>query len=108
MSQRRRPGEIVKRQPGSGFTGAAEPMYIQVPEGEAFQDTTYWSPETASWRVNLAGQAEHCMMGCGDPDCREWANLKIAHGPHAGQYMYHISECQMETLSSEDLAKIKN
>ena len=35
------------------------------------------------------------MMRCGDPECREWANLEIVEGEHAGSFMYHISECQM-------------
>jgi len=34
-------------------------------------------------------------MGCGDPQCREWANLEIVEGPDAGTFMHHISECEL-------------
>lgn len=76
MSKRRKPGEIVRRLPGSGFCGAAEPSLVIIPDDEA--------------------EIDYCMMYCGDPDCREYANLRIAEGPFKGQCLYHISECQMQ------------
>lgn len=78
MSQRRRPGEVVRREPGSGFVGSADPQLIRVPSGNDYKE-----------------EADPCMMGCGDPECREWANLEIVEGPHTGQFIFHISECQM-------------
>lgn len=108
MSQRRQPGEIVKRVPGSGFLGSAEPLFVQVPEKPAYDDCVYWDSEAKTWRVNEDGEAEHCMLGCGDENCREWANLKVVHGPSAGQFLYHISECQMESLNDADTALLKS
>lgn len=78
MSKRRKPGEVVRRLPGSGFVGSADPQMVRIPSGHDFVD-----------------QADPCMMGCGDPECREWANLEIVEGPHTGQFIYHISECEM-------------
>jgi hypothetical protein len=78
MSKRRVAGEIVRRAPGSGFCGSAEPELIRVPTGATYVD-----------------EADPCMMGCGDDECREWANVEIVSGEHAGHFMYHISECQM-------------
>jgi len=80
MSIRRKPGEIVRRRPGSGFISEAEPAFIQVPEDEAY-----------------TLEADPCMLNCGDPECREWANLQIVDGEHAGQTLFHISECEMES-----------
>lgn len=78
MSKRRQPGEIVKRKPGSGFVGSAEPELVQVPN----------LPEYKT-------EAEHCMISCGDPHCTEWANLPVI-GPVENNFIFHISECQME------------
>lgn len=77
MSKRRNPYEIVRRRPGSGFVASAEPTLVRVPEEPAYTD-----------------EADPCML-CDDPACREWANLEIINGPHAGSHMYHISECEM-------------
>jgi hypothetical protein len=79
MSKRRTAGEIVRRSPGSGFCGSTEPELVRVPAGDAYID-----------------EAAPCMMGCGDPKCREWANLEVVSGEHAGGWMYHISECELE------------
>jgi len=78
MSTRRKPGEIVRRSPGSGFVGSSEPQLVKVPGGDTYTD-----------------EADPCMMGCGDQECREWANLEIMSGAHTGEFMFHISECQM-------------
>jgi len=77
MSKRRHAGEIVCRSPGSGFVGSAEPHQVKVPDGPAYDG------------------ADPCMLGCGDSGCREWANLEIVGGPHSGEFMFHISECQL-------------
>lgn len=78
MSQRRKPGEIVRRKPGSGFTGDADPEWVMVPLEPAYSE-----------------EADPCILGCGDPDCREWANLEITSGQFKGQTIYHISECEL-------------
>ncbi len=78
MSKRRSPGEIVKRRPGSGFLSSAEPELIKVPDGEAY-----------------GTEADTCMLGCGDRECREWANLEIVSGPSKGEFLYHVAECEM-------------
>ena len=94
MSNRRKPGEIVRRIPGSGFCGSAEPQRLRVPEGKTYEMDCTRNP-TGKWQRNLGGEASVCMMGCGDRACREWANVEIVSGPHSGEFMYHVSECQM-------------
>lgn len=86
MSKRRSPGEVVRRLPGSGFTASEEPYYIRVP------DEPEYTTESAS-----------CMYGCGDDDCREYTNVRIIGGVHDGEYMYHISECEMTDLKMDDI-----
>jgi hypothetical protein len=86
MSPRRKPGEVVRREPGSGFVASSDPQMIRVPSGHDYSD-----------------QADPCMMGCSDPECREWANLEIVEGPHAGQFIYHISECEMLDADPESM-----
>lgn len=83
MSKRRQPGEIVKRIPGSGFLGAASPQLIQVP-----------------FEPKYTQEAETCLV-CLDGHCREWANLEVIDENHqkTGQFLYHISECEMMDLS---------
>jgi len=97
MSKRRSPGEIVRRTPGSGFVGSVEPMLVKVPEGKAYEFDVVIGPDGNFTRQeNKGGEATFCLEGCGDTECREWANLEIVSGPHNGEFMYHISECQME------------
>lgn len=86
MSQRRRPGEVVRRQPGSGFIGSADPQLIRVPSGADF-----------------VVQAYPCSMACGDPECREWTNLEIVEGPHTGAFINHVSECQLLDADPETM-----
>ena len=95
MSKRRKPGEVVKRRPGSGFCGAEEPQLVKVPEGKTYEADCVLDA-TGKWTANPGGESSTCMMGCGDSACREWANLEVVSGDFAGQTMYHISECQME------------
>ena len=94
MSKRRKPGEIVSRRPGSGFCGSADPQLVKVPEGKPYEMDCVRGPD-GRWRANAGGEASSCMVGCGDPECREWANVEIVSGPHAGEFMCHVSECDM-------------
>ena len=97
MSKRRKPGEIVRRAAGSGFVGSQEPELVRVPEGKTYEYDVKTGPDGNFLpEENLGGEATPCLLGCGDPYCREWANLEIVSGPHKGEFMYHISECQME------------
>lgn len=68
MTKRRQIGDIVYKIPGAGFCG--EGLVIKV-----------------------GGECESCMMGCGDPDCREWSDCIVIKD---GGYIYHVSECQMQ------------
>lgn len=91
MSKRRNPGEIVKRRAGSGFVSSEEPNLIRVPSGKAFEFE--WQRMDAGWADNPGGEAKYCMLSCGDPYCREWANVEIV-GANGG-FLYHVSECEM-------------
>ena len=78
MSKRRKAGDVVIRTPGSGFIGSAEPEKIKlIPE----EDNDY------------------CVLECGDKNCREWADCEVVDGPYKGQFVYHMSECQMKDVS---------
>lgn len=46
-----------------------------------------------------------CVGLCSDPHCREWANVQIIEGPHRGDWMVHLSECEMEDPTPEDWAR---
>jgi hypothetical protein len=96
MSKRRQPGEIVKRLAGSGFIESAEPSLIKIPEGKAYEFPWKRNVANDGWDTNEGGEADYCMLDCGDTECREWANLEIISGPHKGEYIYHVSECEME------------
>lgn len=90
MSKRRQPGELVIRCAGSGFLGAAEPSIIKVPEGNDWE----WASK------DNRGGAGPCMI-CNDPECKEYPNLQIVQGPWTGEYLYHISECEMSDYNTE-------
>lgn len=90
---------MVKRKAGSGFVGSEEPSLVKVPEGKTYEFDTIKDSD-GNWMVNEGGEATPCLMGCGDIECREWANLEIMNGLHKGDFMYHISECQMEDCAS--------
>ena len=98
MSKRREPGEVVRRRPGSGFVGDAEPSLVKVPEGKAYEFGWKRNKANTGWETNEGGEADYCILGCGDDDCREWANVEIASGPHKGECLCHISECEMFDL----------
>ncbi len=79
MSIRRYIGEVVKRKAGSGFVGSSLPEFVKIPT----------DPK----------EVDYCMLSCGDSECKEYANLEVVKedGSPTGEYLYHISECQMET-----------
>lgn len=80
MSQRHKPGDIVRIPPGAGFTptGDATPRRWQLCEG--FE----------SW----------CYHECGDDDCEEWVTLQEvdADGKPTGRVACHVCDCEMEGL----------
>jgi len=82
MSKRRQPGEVVVRIKG-GFVGAKYPRYVKLCEP-------------------LDESPDPCCLDCGDPDCIGWDDAEIMHGHHKGQYIYHISECEMADLTFAD------
>jgi hypothetical protein len=77
MSKRRTDGEIVQKRAGAGFKG--DPMLVKV-----------------IYHLYEDEQAEPCW--CDDPDCRCFANVEImtVDGRSTGEYVYHVSECQMD------------
>ena len=80
MSERYEPNQIVRRLPGSCFIGSGEPELVRLtgPEDGDMHDIDF------------------CMMDCGDPECREWANAQVVSGEFAGQWVFHLSECQLD------------
>lgn len=98
MSKRRQPGELVKRQAGTaGFINSSSFMTLRVPSGKEYEFDRIVVDEKG--QTVREGEAEFCMMGCGDPECREWANVDVVSGPFSGQTLYHVSECQMEDIA---------
>jgi hypothetical protein len=79
MSKRRKAGEWVRLGPCSGFVLESDRLRAQIqPEAD--------------------GEWEPCLLGCGDPDCREWVTLWTEPDSlHGGRRwpLYHVSECQM-------------
>jgi hypothetical protein len=78
----RQPNEMVRRRIGSCFLGAEKPDIVRL---SGPQDGDLHSIDI-------------CMMGCGNPECREWTNVQIVDGPFAGEWLCHLSECQMEDI----------
>jgi len=82
----RKPGEIVARRGGSCFCGSDEPRLVRLTdEGDG----------------DLHDIDPYCCL-CSDPYCCEWANVQITEGPHRGDWMFHLNECQMEDPTPED------
>lgn len=82
MSKRRKDWEIVRRHANSGFLIGDDPSLVKLhPEEELY--ITY------------------CMLDCGDPNCREWANCEVVEGSWKGDFLYHISECQMSDVNEQ-------
>jgi hypothetical protein len=79
MSKRRQAKEIVWKKENAGFVGQAGLVQIIQEDEER-------------WGVS------YCMLGCGDPECREWDtcwNVDESGQPIGGMAC-HVSECQME------------
>jgi hypothetical protein len=77
MSVRRGSGEVVRKKAYAGFL--EEPCLIVLHT----EDPPEWQ--------------EYCMLDCGDPECREWANCEVVvDGKPTGKFCYHVSECEME------------
>lgn len=91
MSKRRQPGELVVRKASSGFCGSPKPRLVRLSHPS---DGPLHEEAADAWR---------CFI-CDDSECREWANVQIVGGPHGGEWMYHISECQMDDPTAEELA----
>lgn len=87
MSIRRFPGEIVIRRPGSCFCGSADQgtQYVRLTDPVVDGDMHH---------ISELG----CFV-CEDPDCREWANVQVLTGPYAGDWLCHLSECEMQTFN---------
>ena len=90
MSKRRQLGEKLLKKAGAGFTGLE--LKVQIPDNHTWK-TIFNSPVTD----NISS----CMMDCGDPECREFANLMVLDKkgkPIKDDWVYHVSECQLEDL----------
>jgi hypothetical protein len=73
-------GEIVRKKANAGFIG--EVLTIKLVD----IDLEY-------------GPVEHNCFVCNDNDCVEWINCEVIRdGKPTGQYVYHVSECEMETI----------
>jgi hypothetical protein len=84
MSKRRQLGEVVIKKAGAGFTG--ERLVIKLVNLDP--DDRYPPYE------------DHCFV-CDDKGCREWANCEVmVDGKPTDQYVYHVSECEMEDCES--------
>lgn len=83
MSNRRKPGDIVWKPAGYGFTGQSGLGLI--PEGS---------------------NPSECMEDCGDPDCQEWPDMwpLDASGKPTGGNWCHVSECQMQDAPANALS----
>jgi len=77
----RRPGEFVKRVPGSCFVGSADPKYLQLTT-EADGDLHYRDP--------------YCCL-CHRRRCGEWASAWVVdeNGVRDGRMVYHVHECKL-------------
>jgi hypothetical protein len=84
VSKRRELGDIVGKKAGAGFCG--EELLIRI-------------PLALDYMPNIAENTDWCMLGCGDPNCKEYANVEILNfnGVVIGE-LYHVSECQMEDI----------
>jgi len=109
MSKRRIKGEIVKREPGSGFTGSVEPKYLRIPDGPDFEFDTV-KDKNGNWIKNPNGNASWCMLECEDSKtglCKEFANIQVAFGEFKDEYLYHLSECELFDLTEEDKKEVE-
>ena len=78
MSKRRKVGDIVRKTKNGGFVKV--PLDILLIDIDGFPTMS-------------------CMLSCDDPECQEWTDAKvIIDGQISKDYVYHISECEMEDL----------
>ena len=103
MSKRRNPNDVVRRLPGSCFLGSGEPSHVRLAgpgDGALWEgdDSNWPTPELRALRDGFNSWREWmspCMCECGDDECVEWANVQVVGGPHDGEWLCHLSECQM-------------
>ena len=86
----RKAGDKVWLAPGSAFTGESNLFHVLLPAEKELN------------HLGDDGRPEYdfCMLRCGNEDCREWANVEIVGAPEGrenviGEYLYHVSECEM-------------
>lgn len=82
MSKRRKVDDIVRKSFTAGFI--KEACVIRLVE-----------LETDPIRLRYPS---HCILKCGDDECREWDNVEVLENDEVAGYLHHISECQMEDL----------
>lgn len=83
VSKRRRPGDVVWKPSGAGFSSLAG--WGMIPEGS---------------------EPQPCLL-CDDPDCQEWPDLWpcTPDGQPTGGNWCHVSECEM--LDRPDAAGVE-
>lgn len=82
MSKRRKPGDIVRLLPNTGFVGESDRLSASI------------QPED---------NPPPCYM-CDDPECVEWSNLLTVPDPDNDDIQYglcHVSECRMLDLKED-------
>lgn len=90
MSIRRKAGDILWKVAGYGFTGRG--FKIKIPTLKDFHDHGF------SYQ-KVEEDYDQCMMGCNDPECREYANvLALKYDGSEDGWVYHVSECQLEEV----------
>lgn len=87
MSKRRVPKEIVKKISNAGFNKVETLLIIP--------DQHSWDK---NWNYPFSENTSECLMGCGDGECREFANIQEVNKDltPTGHWLCHISECQMK------------
>lgn len=92
MSKRRNCGENVLKKAHAGFS--KEELVLHIPTISDFKKHGFaYSDEKEDH--------ENCFL-CDDPDCVEYANLLIVKdGQVSDEWIYHVSECQMEDLKKD-------
>lgn len=93
MSKRRKPNEtVIYKRTGD---------LLQIPEGKAYEYV--YNLKDGKWELNSEGLAIPCTQQCGDPECKEWAKIKIQNlftTPDIGrkeyrEFTFHVSECEL-------------
>lgn len=81
MSKRRNVGDWVQLPAFAGFLQDTGPQKAEIIGAIQFDHP---GPHYTEW----------CVLDCGDPNCREWHNLRREDG----EWLYHVYECQMTDL----------